>query len=285
MPFKISSIKFFIGIAVISLFGISFAAGEPEGAAQPYNPPSLTSAEGMDNRYNLPPLAPPELYGDILIDRTSTKNRVRPVVFSHWLHRREYTCRVCHSELEFSMKTNTTEITEADNQSGRYCGACHNGRRAFRHNGNCHKCHNGNIRYSAEKFAEFDTQPYPRNISGYGNGINWVEAQRVGMISPATYIRRKLQSKTTFDRTFFFPTAGALSLPPALFSHTSHVLWLDCSNCHPDLFTAKKNSTKDISMDEIVKGKFCGACHISVAFPLNDCGGCHPGMKERAPQK
>lgn len=283
MPLKTCSIRSSIGIAGILLLGIFFAAGLAIGSGQPYSPPPLTSTEGAGSFYNLPPVALPELYGDILIDRTSSKNRVRPVVFSHWLHRREYTCRVCHSELEFSMKTNTTEITEADNQAGRYCGACHNGRRAFRQNGNCDKCHNGNIGYSSKKFLEFDSQPYPRNISGYGNGINWVESQRIGMITPATYIRRKLQSKSQFDRTFFFPS-GISSLPPALFSHTSHVLWLDCNNCHPDLFSAKKNATKDISMTEIVKGNFCGACHLTVAFPMNDCDGCHPNLKDRKPR-
>lgn len=266
MPYKIGTIILCAVLAGSLYAGVSRAAdGVPSGGMQ----------------YDLPPLAVPERYGNILIDRLSTKNKVPAVAFSHWLHRKEYTCRVCHSELEFAMKTNTTEITEADNRAGRYCGACHNGRIAFRHSGNCVKCHNGNIGNSEERFSEFDSQPYPRNISGFGNGINWVEAQRVGMIRPATYLKRKSQSKISFNRTFFFPSRGTEVIPPALFPHGAHVAWLDCSNCHPDLFSTKQKSTKELTMDEIAKGNFCGVCHLTVAFPVNDCNGCHPDLKFR----
>jgi hypothetical protein len=27
-------------------------------------------------------------------------------------------------------------------------------------------------------------------------------------------------------------------------------------------------------------GEFCGVCHMTVAFPMNDCKRCHPAMKE-----
>lgn len=33
-------------------------------------------------------------------------------------------------------------------------------------------------------------------------------------------------------------------------------------------------------MNNILKGEFCGVCHLSVAFPVNDCARCHPGLKE-----
>jgi len=31
-------------------------------------------------------------------------------------------------------------------------------------------------------------------------------------------------------------------------------------------------------MQYILETKFCGACHLTVAFPLDDCLRCHPGM-------
>src|SRR5690242_21764695 len=105
-------------------------------AAAALGGPALAPAEF----FNLPSLPPPGTYGNILIDRLSTKNGVKPATFSHWLHREKYTCRVCHSELEFNMKVNTTEITEAANVAGKYCGACHNGRTAFGQE-QCKKCH------------------------------------------------------------------------------------------------------------------------------------------------
>lgn len=268
MPFKTRSIISCIAFSLLLSFAVSGAAEGPDESG------------GV---YNLPPLPAPEVYGNILIDRRSSARKVKPVTFSHWLHRRKYTCRVCHSELEFTMKVNTTEITEADNRAGRYCGACHNGRIAFRHNGNCDKCHNGDIAYSAEKFAEFDTQPFPRTLSGYGNGINWVEALRKGMIRPASYLKQRSQDNVSFERTFFFPSEGGNFIAPAIFPHKAHVEWLDCSSCHPDLFTIKQRGTRNLSMNEIVQGNFCGVCHLTVALPLNDCKGCHPGQRDRKP--
>src|SRR6185369_18090377 len=105
--------------------------------------------------FDLPPLPPPDEYGNVIINRTSTRNGIKPVVFSHWKHRVKYTCRVCHSELDFYMKANTTEIREILNRQGKFCGACHNGKIAFKLNGNCDKCHSGDIRYGAEKFEAF----------------------------------------------------------------------------------------------------------------------------------
>jgi hypothetical protein len=55
-------------------------------------------------QWELPANLPPEEYGTLLIDRTSTQNKVAPAVFSHFVHRRKHTCRVCHFELEFNFK-------------------------------------------------------------------------------------------------------------------------------------------------------------------------------------
>ena len=35
-------------------------------------------------------------------------------------------------------------------------------------------------------------------------------------------------------------------------------------------------------MSAILNGEFCGVCHLTVAFPMDDCQRCHPGMKEDA---
>ena len=228
--------------------------------------------------FDLPPMAPRDEYGNILINRTSTRNNMRPVSFSHWLHRKYFTCRVCHSELDFNMKANTTEITERDNRNGKFCGACHDGRVAFRHSGNCDKCHNGDINYSAPRFDEFFEKPFP--TTGYGNGINWVESLDRKLIQPATFLNRKSQD-INFDKLLVME-AGWSIISPAVFPHKAHVAWLDCNNCHPDLFNVKRKGTKQLNMSAMLGGDFCGACHLTVAFPLDDCQRCHPGMKEDA---
>src|SRR5512147_3219245 len=53
---------------------------------------------------NLGPLPSPESYGSVFMVGTGSEKKPGPVVFSHITNRVHYTCRVCHYELEFSMK-------------------------------------------------------------------------------------------------------------------------------------------------------------------------------------
>jgi hypothetical protein len=69
---------------------------------------TLGGVTGASVWLDLPSLPPPELYGNIIIDRVSTISGVKPVTFSHWSHRLKHTCRVCHFELEMNMVLNTT---------------------------------------------------------------------------------------------------------------------------------------------------------------------------------
>ncbi len=225
--------------------------------------------------FKIPPPLPPELYGNMLINRTSEKNNVKPVAFSHWSHRMHYTCRVCHLELEFNMKLNTTEITEYANKEGKFCGACHDGKIAFGHREeNCNKCHNGNIGYGKENFEKLRNFPKTK----YGNKVDWVKAINEGLIKPKNYISDE-DSQMAFDKTLDLKAEWD-RIPPAIFPHPEHTAWLDCSNCHPDIFNIKQKTTKHFSMLLSLDGKFCGICHLTIAFPLHDCKRCHPTMSK-----
>ena len=113
----------------------------------------LLIEKGYAQFWNLPPLPPPHEYGTIVMDRNSTAAGEKPVVFSHWTHRLKYTCRVCHFELEFEFKRNTTPITEQDNRNGLYCGKCHDGITAFAHRREyCGKCHGGDSKALRKEF-------------------------------------------------------------------------------------------------------------------------------------
>lgn len=81
-------------------------------------------------------------YGDVVLNRLSDKNDVRPVIFSHWFHRIRFRCKVCHQELGFKMRAGANEITMGKIIDGRYCGMCHNGEIAWSVD-NCHLCHSG----------------------------------------------------------------------------------------------------------------------------------------------
>lgn len=222
---------------------------------------------------NASPL-PPDEYGNTLINRLSEKKGMKAVSFSHWLHRKSYTCRVCHFELEFNMQRNATEVTESANRAGKFCGACHNGKTAFSHEKpNCEKCHNGNRAYGKERFAELSALP----ASGFGNKKDWGKALENGQIKPIRFLTVPPSRNIAFEKLLQFEQGGGKG-PVAVFPHKAHIAWLDCNNCHPDLFTMKKGA-QHFTMDLNYKGHFCGVCHLTVAFPLQDCGGCHPSMR------
>jgi c(7)-type cytochrome triheme protein len=234
----------------------------------------LTAVQAAAN-FNLPPLPSRENYGNIVINRLSTANGQEPVTFSHWTHRVKFTCRVCHGELDFQMKANATEITERANRSGKFCGACHNGKIAFRHNGNCDKCHNASPDYSSKFDSLLLKVSLPMTLAG--NGVNWSAGLDSGAIKPQTFIKKKSQD-LKFDKELLLEAEMSI-IPPSIFPHRIHTALLDCDNCHPDLFNIKKKGTH-FSMVEILKGNYCGVCHLSVAFPMDECKRCHPGMRE-----
>jgi c(7)-type cytochrome triheme protein len=228
----------------------------------------------------LPTLFAPEDYGAVLMEGAVTKAQgVTPVVFSHWVHRTKYTCRVCHGELDFAMKTNETGVVcgkgEAKNS---YCTVCHNGKIAFapkdKAGDNCPRCHNADQSPDTEKFLALKKR---LPSAKFGSEIDWVKALDEGLIKPKRSLSEGYQPME-LDKTLTLSADMAL-IPPAVFSHKTHLKWLDCANCHPYIFNIKKKTTKHFSMARSLNGEFCGACHLRIAFPLNDCKGCHPAIK------
>jgi c(7)-type cytochrome triheme protein len=81
-------------------------------------------------------------YGDVVLNRRSEAEGVRPVVFPHWFHRIRFRCKVCHSELGFKMRAGANVVTMKDIADGKFCGLCHNGRVAWAAD-RCDLCHSG----------------------------------------------------------------------------------------------------------------------------------------------
>jgi c(7)-type cytochrome triheme protein len=79
-------------------------------------------------------------YGDVVLDRNSSKQGMRGVVFPHWFHRIRFRCKVCHSELGFKMRAGANLVLMNDIIEGRFCGMCHNGQIAWTAD-RCDLCH------------------------------------------------------------------------------------------------------------------------------------------------
>ncbi len=229
--------------------------------------------------WDFPPLPPPYEYGNILINRTSEANNVKPVFFSHWSHRLKYACRVCHLELDFEFSRNATEITEKDNQNGLFCGACHDDKEVFGHTKkeDCEKCHSGTKSVGLERFTKV-TAGLPRTF--FGNQVDWVTAAAERKITPKYSRRNDTPPTDNFSRRLEL-SAEWSQVPPAYFPHAAHTPILDCANCHPAIFNIEKKTTPNFKMEFILQRKFCGVCHLDIAFPLDDCNRCHPGLQNK----
>ena len=79
-------------------------------------------------------------YGDVVLDRNSTKQGLRAVVFPHWFHRIRYRCNVCHADLGFKMRAGANLVQMNDIIEGKFCGMCHNGQVAWAPD-RCDLCH------------------------------------------------------------------------------------------------------------------------------------------------
>ena len=81
-------------------------------------------------------------YGDVVLNRSSEKSGVRPVVFPHWFHRIRFSCKVCHAELGFKMRAGANVVQMSDIIDGKFCGMCHNSQVAWGPD-RCDLCHSG----------------------------------------------------------------------------------------------------------------------------------------------
>jgi c(7)-type cytochrome triheme protein len=239
---------------------------------------------------------PPQDFGKVVISNHSAKANLAPVAFNHWQHRAKYTCRLCHVDIGFGMKANDTGITAADNANGNYCGTCHNGKMTFggerifaacpanaspqaakdpAQAQRCSRCHAvGQDAKAKIEFADF-TGKFPKQR--FGNGIDWIAAEAAGQLK----LIDRLDGISSKGKPFVSPadatiSARAYGMPDIIFSHDKHGVWNGCALCHPDLFpSVKKEAKQAYSMNENFDGKYCGACHGKVAFPMIDCEHCH----------
>lgn len=104
-----------------------------------------------------------------------------------------------------------------------------------------------------------------------GNMVNWVRAIDSGAINPRTNLLPETEVRLR-DQDIIVSRNG--SMPAVKFPHRQHTLWLDCANCHDQLFKQQAGSTR-FSMSAILNGEQCGLCHGAVSFPLTECNRCH----------
>jgi len=225
-------------------------------------------------------VTPPKWYGTIVMKKNIREgDAVAPVVFEHWVHRRYYTCNVCHEDLGFAWKAGGTRVTQADIEAGKKCGACHNGEDVFGAE-KCLRCHSYGKKGPENSRFEYAMKDMP--LDDFGNRIDWVKALHEKKIKPVASLDGSKRLKP-LDSDIVIPSSRFAPAPPnVLFPHRSHTEVLDCKSCHPGIFKPKKGANIGMDMMKIINGQYCGVCHGKVAFPLENCYRCH-SEKQKVP--
>ena len=108
--------------------------------------------------------------------------------------------------------------------------------------------------------------------------INWIKAETYDVIKPrGTISGDEPPPPEGFLHNLIFLQTEVHMMADVIFPHGMHTHWLDCGSCHPKPFK-KQRGGNNITMKEIIAGKWCGKCHGKVAFPpneYNNCRRCH----------
>ena len=112
-----------------------------------------------------------------------------------------------------------------------------------------------------------------------GNRIDWVQALNDGQIQPWADLTDPNAEKDVMDLDIVMEVKG--TMPDVVYPHKEHTEWLDCANCHTELFIPQRGKNQ-LSMAAILLGEQCGVCHGKVAFPVSDCKRCHSRPKSAA---
>jgi len=77
--------------------------------------------------------------------------------------------------------------------------------------------------------------------------------------------------------------AEAEGVRPVVFPHWFHRVRFRCAVCHDELGFKMRAGSNEVTMKDIVDGKFCGGCHNGdIAWSPDRCDLCHsgkPGLK------
>jgi c(7)-type cytochrome triheme protein len=132
---------------------------------------------------------------------------------------------------------------------------------------------NPGLKLLQEPSAGLDKLP----LDAVGNRVHWVKALEQGLIKPRANILPGTEVKV-LDLDVLLPRTG--EMPMVLFPHRQHTEWLDCSNCHEQLFKMKAGGNPKMNMFQILDGEYCGRCHGAVSFPLTECRRCHSVVRK-----
>ena len=215
-----------------------------------------------------------------------------PVTFSHKKHLKENNCGVCHPKI-YDMAAKKP-VTMAQMEKGKSCGACHNGKEAFKID-ECAKCHpikevefnvreTGVVAFSHElhtamqKCGDCHIKLYLPSAKNK-RGITMAQMEK-GLSCGACHngkgafkIDECAKCHPVKDVEYKLKDSGDVK-----FSHEFHTGLYKCGDCHTKLYLPSAKNKRGITMAEMEAAKSCGACHNEgkEAFSVKEnCDRCH----------
>ena len=91
----------------------------------------------------------------------------------------------------------------------------------------------------------------------------------------------RLDARAEYGDVILNQRSTAEGMRPVVFPHWFHRIRFRCKVCHAELGFVMRAGGNDITMNKMIEGKFCGACHNGeVAWSTENCDLCHSGLPE-----
>ncbi len=250
----------------------------------------------IEPRHGLEPSSPRQAVLDFNVKIARAGSGGFAVTYSHEQHTTWLTCDSCHPAI-FPLDRDAPRpvITMKKIREGQYCGACH-GKVAFSVEYACNRCHQSMPSQADWKPAGPPRAPIERVDSWNAaarllpvksGAPDWSKALDDGVVKPRAGLDEETPDQAVLPLDIELIPVGIAAFK-AVFPHQAHTKWLACNNCHIGIFQMKRGATP-ITMQKINEGEYCGVCHGTVAFPVEDaCARCHtgfPGSPEWQPQE
>jgi len=212
-----------------------------------------------------------------------------PVLFSHAKHLKTMQCDACHNQL-YATGPNK-QVSMAEMEKGKSCGACHNGSKAFSI-AKCDACH------PAPKEVVFKVKETGPTVFSHANHVEMYSCgschTKLYSLAPNKRVSMAAMEKgkscgACHNAKDAFAVSQCDKCHPVKevkfkvakvgdvrFSHANHLGMYKCNDCHNKTFPTRSGN-KPVSMGEMKKAKSCGACHDgNTAFSVaGNCDSCH----------
>jgi len=220
------------------------------------------------------------------------------VAFSHDAHvsKAGLSCRSCHDGKIITGKDKN--VTMAQMEKGKTCGACHNDKMGFTVAGNCGNCHKGmkpreiTFKLKGVTDAVFSHQVHIGMFKCPDCHTKVFPYKAGGTKATMAIMEKGKSCGTCHNGKDAFTAAGECDkchkgykpgnilfkteAGDATFSHDFHLGMYKCADCHTKIFPFKAGALKAKMGDMDKGGKSCGACHNGKdAFKTEDCIKCH----------